>query len=107
MSAMPAAAIDLDPDVIDCLKDVLDPEIGLSIVDMGLVYRALRTADRVDVAITLTTRACPLGTMIVRDARSCLQARFTGQADVDVELVWEPVWKPDRITSQGRIMLGR
>lgn len=64
-STVPAA----DPDVLECLRDVLDPELGLSVVDLGLVYRASRTSDAIHVAITLTTRACPLGGMIVEDAR--------------------------------------
>lgn len=97
----------LDPDVLDGLKDVLDPEVGLSVVDLGLVYEARRTADVVTVALTLTARACPLGEMILEDAREALAERFPDASRIDVALVWDPPWDPDRITDRGRAMLGR
>ncbi|KAA5595981.1 metal-sulfur cluster assembly factor [Blastochloris sulfoviridis] len=102
-SPPPAA---LDPEVLDCLSAVIDPEIGLSVVDLGLVYRAARTAAGIEVDLTLTAQACPLGDMIVEDARSALRRRFV-DAPVDVALVWEPAWSPDRITDHGLKLLGR
>lgn len=102
----PNGAASLDPDILDTLRAVIDPEVGLSIVDLGLVYHAMRTADAIAVAITLTTRACPLGRMIVNDAETRLRQRFPDIGMVDVKLVWEPPWKPDRITEHGRAMLG-
>ncbi|HEX6959996.1 MAG TPA: metal-sulfur cluster assembly factor [Ferrovibrio sp.] len=96
----------LDPDILDCLQSVLDPEVGLSVVDLGLVYRARRISDHAEVALTLTTRACPLGAMIKRDAEQRLLDRFPELAGVDVELVWDPPWTPDRITERGRALLG-
>jgi metal-sulfur cluster biosynthetic enzyme len=97
----------LDPDVLNCLTDVLDPEIGLSVVDLGLVYQAHRTADAVEVSLTLTTRACPLGEMIVEDARERLAHHFQDASRIDVRLVWDPAWKPDLITARGQELLGR
>jgi metal-sulfur cluster biosynthetic enzyme len=70
MPRYPATIAPLDPDVLDCLLEVMDPEVGLSIVDLGLVYQATRGNDGIAVALTLTTRACPLGEMIVEDART-------------------------------------
>lgn len=102
----PGSAVALDPDILDTLQGVMDPEVGLSIVDLGLVYHAMRAADAITVAITLTTRACPLGRMIVGDAEMRLRQRFPDVGMVDVKLVWEPPWKPDRITEHGRAMLG-
>ncbi|WP_046868532.1 metal-sulfur cluster assembly factor [Microvirga massiliensis] len=107
MNRTPATRSSLDPDVLDCLSDVLDPEIGLSIVDLGLVYRAERTANGIDVAMTLTTRSCPLGEMITEDARERLYRRFQDCPRVDVSLVWDPPWHPDRVTDRGRELLGR
>lgn len=95
----------LDDDVLDCLKDVIDPEIGVNVVDLGLVYRADRAARTVSVALTLTTRACPLGDMLVDDARDALARRFADAA-IDVALVFDPPWTPDRITDHGRALLG-
>ncbi|WP_018263891.1 metal-sulfur cluster assembly factor [Methylobacterium sp. WSM2598] len=96
----------LDPDVLDCLKGVLDPEVGVSVVALGLVYRALRTPDRVEVDLTLTTRTCPLGGLLVEDAREHLRRRFGDCPDVVVTLVWSPAWTPDRITGEGLEALG-
>jgi metal-sulfur cluster biosynthetic enzyme len=102
----PNGPASLDPDILDALRAVIDPEVGLSIVDLGLVYHAVRMPDAITVAITLTTRACPLGRMIVSEAEAHLRQRFPDADMVDVELVWEPPWKPDRITEHGRVLLG-
>jgi metal-sulfur cluster biosynthetic enzyme len=97
----------LDPDVLECLQAVLDPEVGLSVVDLGLVYHASREANAIEVALTLTTRACPLGEMIVEDVRERLGHWFQDVSRVDVKLVWEPTWNPDFITDRGLELLGR
>lgn len=96
----------LDSDVLDCLDDVLDPEVGVSVVDLGLIYRAARTFEGIEVAMTLTTRACPLGEMLVEDARERLSRRFQDAPRVRVALVWDPPWSPDRITERGLAQLG-
>ena len=103
----PTATHPLDPDILDCLQDVMDPEVGLSVVDLGLVYRAEHGDDGIDVALTLTTRACPLGEMILEDARERLVRRFQDVTRIAVALVWSPLWTPDRITPQGWELLGR
>lgn len=97
----------LDPVVLEGLADVMDPEIGLSVVDLGLVYRAAQSPEGVEVALTLTTRACPLGEMIVEEARDSLAHRFPDIPRIDVHLVWDPVWSPDFITPRGHELLGR
>lgn len=97
----------LDPDILDCLQDVMDPEVGLSVVDLGLVYQASRTEDGITVALTLTTRACPLGEMILEDARERLARRFPEAPGIAVDLVWSPLWTPDRIMPRGQELLGR
>ena len=96
----------LDPDILACLLEVMDPEVGLSVVDLGLVYRAARGDDGIEVDLTLTTRACPLGGMIVEDARERLSRRFQDVPKVAVSLVWSPPWNPDRITDRGLELLG-
>jgi metal-sulfur cluster biosynthetic enzyme len=102
MPRHPAMTQPLDPEVLDCLLEVMDPEVGLSVVDLGLVYRATQGDDGIAVALTLTTRACPLGEMIVEDARERLARRFQDVPRVAVSLVWSPPWNPDRISSSGR-----
>jgi metal-sulfur cluster biosynthetic enzyme len=106
MPRRPTGTEPLDPDVLDCLLEVMDPEVGLSVVDLGLVYRASRSDDGIAVALTLTPRACPLGEMIVEDARGRLARRFQHVPQVAVGLVWSPPWNPDRITDRGLELLG-
>ena len=95
-----------DPEILDCLQDVLDPEVGVSVVHLGLVYRAVRTPGRIDVDLTLTTRTCPLGSLLVDDALGCLKHRFNDCPTICVKLVWSPAWTHDRITDLGLELLG-
>lgn len=94
-----------DDAVMQTLAVVIDPEVGINIVDLGLVYLATRRADRILVDLTLTSRACPLGESVVAEARECLEQAFP-EAVVDINLVWEPPWHPDFITEGGRAELG-
>jgi len=87
------------------LGTILDPEFGLSIVDLGLVYDVVLEGDRVSVKMTLTSPACPASGMIVDGTRAALVA-LPGAASVDVSLVWEPPWTPERLTRGGRDQLG-
>lgn len=95
-----------DQAVLDSLREVIDPEIGINIVDLGLVYFVDRSKDSVRAEITLTSRACPLGEHVVAEVRDALTRDFPGCSDVIVRLVWEPAWHPDLVTEQGRRMLG-
>ena len=97
----------IDPRLAACLSGVLDPEIGVNIVDLGLVYLARRASEQVEVRMTLTSRACPMGAMVVEDVRMRVSECFPEAARVDVELVWDPPWSPDFITDAGRGALGR
>lgn len=96
----------LDDDILECLQDVIDPEVGVSIADLGLVYSASHAPHAIEVAVTLTTRACPLGSLIVQQVRDALSRRYPG-AKLDIRLVWTPPWNPDRITDRGRFLLDR
>lgn len=97
----------LDPGLCECLRDVLDPEIGINIVDLGLVLDARRSADRIKVRLTLTSRACPLGELVLADVHEKVVANYPEVARVDIKLVWDPVWTPDLITDRGYELLGR
>lgn len=94
-----------DREVLDALRVVHDPELGINIVDLGLVYEATRTGDAIDVAITTTSPACPMGEALTGDAYNALAARFPGQIAIHVQLVFDPPWSPDRITAAGRQQL--
>lgn len=90
---------------LETLRDVIDPEVGLNIVDLGLVYGIDAVGGSLQVQLTMTTPACPLGEQIQRDAEERLRT-VAGVDDVTVELVWEPAWTPDRISLVGKQLLG-
>ncbi len=87
------------------LRDVIDPELGLDVVDLGLVYGVDVVGDQVHLRLTMTTPACPLGGEIVRDAETCL-AGVPGVGGVHVELVWDPPWSPALMSPAARASLG-
>ena len=95
-----------DADVLEALRAVNDPEIGISIVDLGLVYRAERRPEGIAVALTLSTPTCPLSEMIIEEAQAALRAQFPQARSIDVELVWDPPWSPERMSEAARRRLG-
>jgi metal-sulfur cluster biosynthetic enzyme len=97
----------LDSGLCECLREVLDPEIGLNVVDLGLVIEAHRSSEEIAVKLTLTSRACPLGEMVVADVRERIASTYPTVARVNVDLVWDPIWSPDLITDRGFELLGR
>lgn len=105
-SGDPREGLQIDPELLDCLATVLDPEIGVNIIDLGLVYAAVLTPTGIDVDMTLTSRACPMGGMVIDDARDCLARQFPDVDRVNINLVWEPAWNPDFISDRGRKLLG-
>ena len=94
-----------DADVMQALKAVNDPEIGINIVDLGLVYRAERKPEGIEVALAVTTPSCPLGDMLVEEAREVLRSLFPDAPSVRVELVRSPPWSPDRMSEAARRQL--
>lgn len=94
-----------DPDVLQVLRAVIDPEIGINIVDLGLVYRAEHKREGIEVALTLSTPSCPMSEMLVEEAQEVLRARFTDAPSIHVELVWDPPWTPDRMSESARTQL--
>jgi|JI10StandDraft_1071094.scaffolds.fasta_scaffold09393_10 metal-sulfur cluster biosynthetic enzyme len=94
------------PDRVDAaLREVIDPEIGLDVVELGLVYGVEFDGADVTVQLTMTTAACPLGEQILEDATTRLQA-IAGIGAVHVELVWEPPWSPARMSAAAKELLG-
>ncbi len=93
-------------DVREGLKSVYDPEIGVNIVDLGLVYDA-DVSERGDVLVTmtLTSLGCPLGPVIVQEVQGALRD-LPGIGEVDVKLVWSPPWSPDLMSEEAKDELG-
>ena len=88
------------------LRQVKDPELNLSIVDLGLVYDvAVQEDGDVDIKMSLTSPGCPSGPEIVGDAQRTVKA-LEGVKEVNVEIVWEPYWTPERIDPRVRAYLG-
>ena len=86
------------------LGSVIDPEVGLDVVNMGLVYGLEVTLERLDVRLTLTSQGCPLGPTIVRMAQEALEG-VAGDRTVGVELRWDPPWSPAMLSAEGREQL--
>src|SRR5512139_4048947 len=96
----------MDADILTTLKTVIDPELGINIVDLGLIYHAERSAKGIDIALTMTTPACPLGEMMSEEIKLVLRNRFPDAADVRVDIVWDPPWSPDLMSEESRRQLG-
>ena len=87
------------------LRGVKDPELEMNIVELGLVYDVEIEDGLVRVRMTLTSPGCPAGPMITNDAYRVLRA-LEGVKDVNIEIVWEPYWTPERIDPKVRALLG-
>ncbi len=87
------------------LRKVKDPELDLNIVDLGLLYDVEVDGGDVRVKMTLTSPGCPAGPMITNDVYREVRT-LEGVTDVDVEIVWEPYWTPERIDPKVRAMMG-
>ena len=91
--------------VLDTLRQVIDPEIGCNIVDLGLVYGVTIEGDRVSVQMTLTTPGCPMQESIAWGVKMALLNHDAIQ-DVDVEIVWDPPWNASMMSDIGRAHVG-
>ena len=89
----------------NALRQVKDPELDLNIIDLGLVYGIDVEDGDVRVTMTLTSPGCPAGPMITNDAYRVLRA-LEGVKDVNIDIVWEPYWTPERIDPKVRALMG-
>jgi metal-sulfur cluster biosynthetic enzyme len=88
------------------LTQVIDPEVGMNIVDLGLVYDVRVVAGRIEVDITMTTPSCPMGSMIVDEVRRIVTASVPPDTQVQVNLVWEPPWDASMMSKHARDHFG-
>ncbi len=92
--------------VVEAISTVYDPEIPVSIYELGLIYAIdIDAAGRVSIKMTLTAPGCPVADSLVAEVAEKARA-VPGVADVDVELVWDPPWTPDRMSEAARLELG-
>ncbi len=96
----------LDADAVRLvLTRVLDPEFGINLVDLGLIYDVTVTASALVITMTLTTVHCPAGRVIVDGVRAAT-GNLAGDREVDVRVVWDPEWTPARLSPTAREQLG-
>ncbi len=88
------------------LRSVIDPEVGMNVVDLGLVYGIEIAPGRVRVNMTMTTPACPMGAMITEDAREAIRDIAPEAAEVDVQLVWDPPWDSSMMSEHAKQRFG-
>jgi metal-sulfur cluster biosynthetic enzyme len=91
--------------VRELLRAVKDPELNLNIIDLGLVYGVEVEDGNVRIEMTLTSPGCPAGPQIMNDIHKTLRA-VAGVNDVDIDIVWEPYWTPEKIEPKIRAMMG-
>lgn len=101
-----SADMPTEGEVRAALRSVIDPEVGMNVVDLGLVYGIEIAPDRVRVAMTMTTPACPMGSMIAEDAREAIRDIAPEAAEVDVQLVWDPPWDSSRMSEHAKKHFG-
>jgi metal-sulfur cluster biosynthetic enzyme len=91
---------------LECLYEVIDPELGIDIVDLGLVYSLDIEGDVVRVVMTMTTPACPLHTYLSEAVESAILQGVPGVRAVDVYLTFDPPWDPEMMSGQAKYQLG-
>jgi metal-sulfur cluster biosynthetic enzyme len=92
--------------ITDALRRVVDPEVALNIVDVGLVYGVTVSEGMVHAEVTMTSAACPVADVIVQDIENELDAVVPADLLVHVELVWNPPWTPDRMSLSAKRFMG-
>ena len=92
-------------EVIDALRAVEDPELGMDIVDLGLLYDVAVEGPKVHVTFSLTSMGCPVGPMIEEQIRDTVSG-MPGVEEVESELTWDPPWSPEKMSDDAKFILG-
>ncbi|MBA3899648.1 MAG: metal-sulfur cluster assembly factor [Bacteroidetes bacterium] len=91
--------------VYEILKEVIDPELGLNIIDLGLVYNiAFQPENTINILLTLTSPGCPMGEAIMDDIKYSIKKPFPDY-EVVIELTFEPAWSTEKVSEEGRVFL--
>jgi metal-sulfur cluster biosynthetic enzyme len=93
-------------EVFEALRRVEDPELGMDIVELGLVYDVEVEGPKVKVVHSLTSMGCPAGPMIQEDIHTVVESTFPDVEDVEIELSWDPPWTPERMSDDAKFILG-
>ena len=92
-------------DVIEALRSVEDPELGMDLVELGLLYDAEVEGPRVKVLYSLTSMGCPAGPLIQQNIEEVVRS-LPGVEDVETELTWDPPWTPEKMSDDAKFILG-
>ncbi len=92
--------------ILEWLKAVIDPEAGINIVDMGLIYDVRSVSNKLTLIMTMTSPACPVGDMLVEEVESCLRRHTSPETDIEVELSFNPLWEPSMMSEAARQIFG-
>lgn len=94
--------------VRECIREnVMDPELGINVVDLGLLYDVeIKSENHVHLEMTLTTMGCPLYDLIEQEAQRMLKAQYGDDVTVDVEFVFDPPWNPEMMSEDAKMELG-
>ena len=95
-------------EIIEALRRVIDPELGINIIDLGLVYavKIIESEKIISVDMTLSSAYCPLGETILSSVKNCIESNFN-HYEAKVALVWEPKWNYDKISDEGKKLLSK
>jgi metal-sulfur cluster biosynthetic enzyme len=96
-----------EKEILEVIKTVPDPEVGVNIVDLGLIYEVDLDEEnkKIYIQMTLSARGCPVGDTIIQHVQTVVSNMYPGYY-VDVDLVWDPMWTPEMITPEGKAQLG-
>ena len=90
-------------DVVNSLKNTVDPEIGINIVDLGLIYNiSISEKNDIDLRLTMTSPMCPVTSIIMADVQLRLE-KLHDVGNVNVDIIWDPAWTPEMITEEARL----
>ena len=96
----------MQDDLLYALNKIEDPELGIGIVDLGLIYRADWTETGIEVDVTMTAPSCPFGEALLDEVNEVLQHRFREASSIRVQVIWDPPWGLDRLSDNARQALG-
>ena len=88
--------------VAEALRTVIDPELGVNLVDLGLVYQIVTADDRIHIVLTMTSPACPLSEYMKELVAQAVRATVTDAIEVEVSIVLDPPWSPDMMSTEAR-----
>ena len=91
--------------VRSCLENVIDPELGINVVDLGLIYNIQIEENKISVDMTLTSQGCPMAGVLAGSVEQAVREAFE-EVDVEVSLVWDPPWTPDLLSAAAKEQLG-